>query len=50
MDAKVLKSIQAQIASLAQRDELKKGSLSLPLGMGFSTIPAKVQATNVTYI
>jgi len=34
MDAEVLKGIQAQIASLAQRDELKKvGAVpSLPLG------------------
>ena len=46
MDAEVLKGIQTQIASLAQRDELKKvgaGSSSLPFGMRFSTIPTKIK-------
>ena len=51
MDAKVLRGIQAQhIPSPEGRTEESRGSLSLPLGMGFSTIPTKVQATNVTYV
>jgi len=51
IDAKMIKGIKAQIASLAQRDEVKKrGSPSLPLGMGFSLIFSKVQATNVALI
>ena len=44
MDAEILKGIQAQIASLTQRDELKKiGAVHpYPLGMGFSLISSKV--------
>jgi len=52
IDAEVIKGIQAQIVSLAQRDELKKGrdNLSLPVGMGFSFISIKIQATYVAYV
>jgi len=43
IDAEVLKGIQAQIASLAQRDELKKAGLFVPpTWMGLITISAKV--------
>ena len=52
MDAEVLKGIQAQITSLAQREELNKvGTVRpYPFRMGFSPISAKVQATNVALV
>ena len=51
LDADVLKGIQAQITSLAQRDELKKVGAVRPYPLEWvSTIPTKVQTTNVTYV
>jgi len=39
MDAKVLKGIQAQIASLAQRDELKKVGKVRPYPLEWDSVP-----------
>jgi len=52
IDAEIIKSIQAQIASLPQRDELKKSRDDMPLlvGMRLSSLSIKVQATCVAHI
>jgi len=39
MDAKVLKGIQAQIVSLAQRDELKKEEAVRPYSLEWDSVP-----------
>ena len=39
IDAEVIKSIQAQIASLAQRDELKKMGMTRPYPLEWDLVP-----------
>ena len=39
MDAEVLKGIQAQIASLAQKDELKKVGAVRPYSLEWDSVP-----------
>ena len=50
IDVEVIKGIQTQVASLSQRDELKKVGMTRPIGMGLCSISTKVQATYVAYI
>ena len=52
IDAEIIKSIQAQIASLPQTDEPKKSrdDMPLPVGMRLSSLSIKVQATYVAHI
>ena len=39
INAEVLKSIQAQIASLTQRDELKKAGMTCPYPLEWNSVP-----------
>ena len=48
IDAELIKGIQAQIASLTQRDELKKVGMTRPYPL--SAIPAEIQATYFIYV
>ena len=51
MNVEVLKGIQAHIASLAQRDELKKVGAVRPYPLEWDSVPyAEVQAADVTYV
>ena len=50
MDAEVLKGIQAQIASLAQRDELKKVGTVRPYPLEWDSVPYLPKFNHQRYI
>ena len=51
IDAEVIKGIHTQITFPTQRDELQKVvDSSLPTGVGFGTLPTKIQTSYVTYV
>ena len=50
MDAEVLKGIQAQIASLAQRDELKKAGMTRPYPLEWDSVPYPPSLNHLRYI
>jgi len=49
MDADVLKSIQAQIASLTQRDELKKGGMTRPYPLNEIRCQTRQSSSHLRY-
>ena len=50
MDAEVLKGIHAQIASLAQRDELKKVGAVHPYPLEWNSVPYPLKFKHQRYI
>jgi len=50
VDAKVIKSISAQITSIAQRDELKKVGMMHPFPLEWDSVPYPPNSTYVAHV
>jgi len=50
INAKVFKGIQVQIASLAQRDELKKAGMTRPYPLEWDLVPYPPSLSHLCYI